>query len=242
MCQHPEVADVLRHLQRYDRSAPSVVFPLAREVRMNRYCIPAGYQPHNQPAHWDDTELRGDEYQCEVYAFARRVMESRGLRSVLDIGCGNGYQLVAYLGEFDTVGVEVEPSLSFLRRTYPNRLWLESGEASESFVWRSQRDSFDLILCANVIEHIKEPDAFMNAISALESRFVLFSTPDREILAANPPWHAPMLGTTLQSGSRAGVETRGVPSIPRPILLGNRELTLFGAVRMPASPLSRHDA
>jgi SAM-dependent methyltransferase len=161
---------------------------------MDRYCIPTGYQTHNHPAHHDDTEFSGDEYQGEVYAFARRLMESRGLRSVLDIGCGNGYKLVTYLGEFDTVGVEVEPSLSFLRRTYPNRLWLESGEASESFVLRSQEDGFDLVLCADVIEHIKEPDAFMDAIRALQSRFVLFSTPDREILAANPPWDTPMLG------------------------------------------------
>ena len=98
-------------------------------------------------------------------------MESRGLRSVLDIGCGNGYKLVTYLGEFDTVGVEVEPCLSFLRRTYPNRLWLESGEASESFVSRSQEDGFDLVLCADVIEHIKEPDAFMDAIQGASESF-----------------------------------------------------------------------
>ena len=40
---------------------------------------------------------------------------------VIDVGCGSGWKLVNYLSkEFTTIGIETEPALSFLRRTYPD--------------------------------------------------------------------------------------------------------------------------
>jgi hypothetical protein len=41
--------------------------------------------------------------------------------TVIDVGCGAGWKLVHYLAkEFKTIGVETEPAISFLRKTYPD--------------------------------------------------------------------------------------------------------------------------
>ena len=43
--------------------------------------------------------------------------------TVIDVGCGSGWKLVNYLSkEFKTIGVETEPALSFLRKTYPDQV------------------------------------------------------------------------------------------------------------------------
>lgn len=41
----------------------------------------------------------------------------------IDVGCGSGWKLVKYLSEeFHTIGIETEPALSFLRKTYPEQV------------------------------------------------------------------------------------------------------------------------
>ena len=45
--------------------------------------------------------------------------------TAIDVGCGSGWKLVNYLSkEFRTVGIETEPALSFLRKTYKNQVLL----------------------------------------------------------------------------------------------------------------------
>ena len=84
--------------------------------------------PNNN--HFDDTGLTG-EWQKEVYMLARDLLrkmsklpESNGRNlTVIDVGCGSGWKLVHYLSkEFKTIGIETEPALSFLRKTYPDQV------------------------------------------------------------------------------------------------------------------------
>ena len=60
-------------------------------------------------------------------------MKKFRLNKVIDIGCGTGFKLIKYLGEFDTIGYETEPSIDFLKKTYPNRKWINSGKPSKTF-------------------------------------------------------------------------------------------------------------
>ena len=51
---------------------------------------------------------------------------------VVDIGSGSGFKLVKYLSkEFETIGIETEPAISHLRKTYPDQVWIDSGKPSE---------------------------------------------------------------------------------------------------------------
>lgn len=73
--------------------------------------------------HETPSTLNADEWQREVYLTAANLMRSNLLRTVYDIGCGSGYKTVHYLGEFDTTGFDLERTVLFLKKTYPDRKW-----------------------------------------------------------------------------------------------------------------------
>jgi 16S rRNA A1518/A1519 N6-dimethyltransferase RsmA/KsgA/DIM1 with predicted DNA glycosylase/AP lyase activity len=68
-------------------------------------------------------------FQEEVYLLAKYLLQQMSKQkfnagrklTVIDVGCGAGYKTVHVLSkEFRTIGVETEPALSFLRKTYPD--------------------------------------------------------------------------------------------------------------------------
>jgi hypothetical protein len=146
---------------------------------MDMYNIPSCYTINPTPEHYIDLN-ETDRYQKEVYTFTQKFMEVNRLRSVIDVGCGSGYKLVRYLGAFTTTGIETEPCISFLRRTYPDRIWIDSGEPEKSF---SSIDlSADVVICSDVIEHIIDPDNLLKFLLTINAKYYILSTPCREIL------------------------------------------------------------
>ncbi len=142
---------------------------------MDSYCIKDGYIARSGYTHYDDTGL-SDEYQLEVYVHALGLMKKHGLQSVLDIGCGSGYKLMTYLGEYQTTGVELPVNMGFLRSKYPGRTW---ATADFSETWEQ---SVDLVICSDVVEHLPDPDQLMNFIARINFKFLVISTPERDLL------------------------------------------------------------
>ncbi len=140
---------------------------------MDRCNIRGGYRINPNPWPHDD-RLGTDEYQDEVYAFARRIFNEHSLTTVLDIGCGSGFKLMKYFVNVDTTGVESPQTLKFLREKYPDRKWLEAG----AVLWPK---TYDLIIAADVIEHIIDPTPFVAGIRTLKPKYLAISTPDRNV-------------------------------------------------------------
>jgi len=136
--------------------------------------IAPGYRHRDRIAFYDDT-ANADEWQREVYQAARALMIERELGSVIDVGTGSGYKLVHYLGQFETTGLDLPPTVAWLRGKYPDRTWLELslGDAPPA--------TADLVVCADVIEHVADPDALMRTILAMAKEWVVLSTPDRDL-------------------------------------------------------------
>jgi len=142
--------------------------------RREHFFIQEGYQHRRDVPHFDDT-IEDTGWQLEVYQLARELADARGFSTVLDIGCGSARKLMRYFGAFTTIGMEVAPTYDWLRRTHPGRRW-EPADFSRPFEGR-----IDLVIAADVIEHLLDPDALMRFIASLDFDTAVLSTPDRNL-------------------------------------------------------------
>jgi hypothetical protein len=140
--------------------------------KMDRYCIKDGYKARLKNRFFDDTPLK-DEWQDEVYAKAKTLADLHGFQSILDIGTGSGFKLLKYFSDRETLGIDLPPTVKWLKRTYPDRKW------SDRF---DPHPGFDLLICADVIEHIPDPDQVLALIEQCRPQVAVISTPDRSLL------------------------------------------------------------
>jgi len=126
---------------------------------------------------FNDTKYE-DQYQDEVYKAAFELASKQSCYKIADIGCGSGFKLIKYFKNFDTIGFDLEPSFSFLKTRYPDRKWVLS-----DFSLQDNLMDFDLIICSDVIEHLLNPDELLNWINNLNFKYLVISTPDRDLLA-----------------------------------------------------------
>jgi hypothetical protein len=64
-----------------------------------------------------------------------------------------------------------------LKKTYPSHNWLSFEKTDPSGL------SADLLICADVIEHIKDPDNLLKFITRANVKIILLSTPERTAVA-----------------------------------------------------------
>jgi hypothetical protein len=135
----------------------------------NRYCH------RSEPAHYDATQSdRG--WQQEVYQFAREICDLEGLKTICDIGCGSGFKLLNYCGDLTIIGIELPRTCNYLRKRHPKMQWMEANfDVLPSL-------PVDLVICADVIEHVPNPDELLLYIKKLSPRQIVLSTPDRNLL------------------------------------------------------------
>jgi hypothetical protein len=66
--------------------------------------------------------------------------------------------------------------VQFLNAKYPERVWRIS-RLEDRGVGHP-----DLVVCADVIEHVLDPDELVEFIHAMNPRYVIFSTPERDLV------------------------------------------------------------
>lgn len=144
----------------------------------DKYCIPIEYKTNKYLVCdlTDQPEENAALLQRSVYEEANKLIRSSNGKKVLDIGCGSGYKLLEFFNDCDTLGIETEPNYSYLLKKYPNKRW-----KSDDYTIPLD-EHFDLIICSDVLEHTEDPDIIMKYISESSVKFVVFSTPDRELL------------------------------------------------------------
>ena len=136
---------------------------------MKNYFIKEGYKVRLENMFYNDTNMK-DEWQKEVYEYARFQFNLQNLKSVWDIGTGSGYKLLKNFGDVKTLGTDLTPTVNWLRATYPNRDWSDSFEVFHGY---------DMIICSDVIEHIPDPDPLLDTIEQANPKLIVFSTPER---------------------------------------------------------------
>lgn len=106
-----------------------------------------------------------------------------GYRSVLDVGCGQGNN-AKYLrqkGATYVAGIEITPENAAIARTQMDELWCCSVEDELPF----RVGQFDLIICADVLEHLVDPWAALRKLRSLLSPrgYILASIPNIRYLS-----------------------------------------------------------
>ena len=89
---------------------------------VSEYCIRKGYCHRPDNRIYDDTDLE-DQWQREVYEWAVEEALDIDARTVFDIGCGAGFKLMKHFAGIRTVGFDLKPMVSFLKKKYPGRDW-----------------------------------------------------------------------------------------------------------------------
>jgi 2-polyprenyl-3-methyl-5-hydroxy-6-metoxy-1,4-benzoquinol methylase len=147
--------------------------------KKENYYIHDGYNHRSEFIHFDDTKL-ADEWQNEVYKHVRGMAVKHECTTIFDIGCGSGFKLVKYFSEFNIIGSEREPTLSFLRQTYPTkllsfpgRMWIESDFSV------LPGENIDMVICADVIEHLLNPNELLEYVQRINPKLFVISTPDQ---------------------------------------------------------------
>jgi hypothetical protein len=148
------------------------------------FFIKKGYHHAAGVIDFDDTS-NTDEWQKEVYLLARDILSEKNYQSVIDVGCGSAYKLIHYLGSYKTIGIEVESTYKWLKQKYPEHEWQQFDKTDPATL------QADLIICSDVIEHIKNPDSLIEFISRIQSKQIIFSTPERNAVAGKNDYGPP---------------------------------------------------
>ncbi len=83
-------------------------------------------------------------------------------RTILDLGCGNGY-LVSYLVKegYDAYGTDAsEKGIAIAKQEYPDRFFLQDLSTGK-LPSELQSIKFDIIVSTEVIEHLYDPEGFI---------------------------------------------------------------------------------
>lgn len=144
---------------------------------MKNYCIKTDYISRKE-IHYFNAASRKDEkdlvFQKEVYERGKELADQDNLKSVLDVGCGSGFKLVKYFESCETVGTDLENTVNTLKTKYPDRRW-EISDFNKKI-----EEEFDLVIAADIIEHLLDPDDLMLFLKNINCKYIIISTPERD--------------------------------------------------------------
>lgn len=142
-----------------------------------KFIIKKGYRHRKSYVYYDAIPLT-DEYQNEIYEITHQYLVKYELNNVIDIGCGSAFKLLKYFDKYNTVGLEVTESYKKLINIYPDKIWINIDE----FMAYSKLTG-DIVICADVIEHVLDPELLLKQIKEINDfKYLFLSTPERDIV------------------------------------------------------------
>jgi SAM-dependent methyltransferase len=168
--------------------------PLRRNVRLNLrerlflrvYCYPPPGKPSNESDRREG-ELPSRPLGIFTDCFGQAFLDAIRDRSVLDIGCGDGDQVVglALEGAKRAIGAEVRPIYGAMEQLAKTLGVGDRVVFTQSPVTDLAESSVDVVISQNSFEHFSQPDAILAA-----ARHVL-KPGGRFFITFAPPWLNP---------------------------------------------------
>jgi SAM-dependent methyltransferase len=159
--------------------------------------LPADYVPRARATgmdgvgtdtpYWTPERLANTaRYQAHVYRWAAQIADRRGCKRVLDAGCGVGVKLDAVLAApgRELWGVDQPSAVELARRHAPGARYWGADLESDAMGSGGPGGLFDLVVCADVVEHLEDPAVLLGFIRGCmgAGSLALISTPDRDRL------------------------------------------------------------
>lgn len=146
------------------------------------YAIKPGYRANHAPKRYRCTPADELRYQVDVYRHAGAIARDDTVDSVLDLGCGLPAKLLEYVAPYcrSVVGVDdCAETIASCRNAYPKCEWIAADVEDPSLVLSGV---FDLVIAADVIEHLHDPDRLLRLIARVShpGTSVVLSTPERD--------------------------------------------------------------
>lgn len=123
-------------------------------------------------------------YQMPVYQSVRRCILEHGSKSVLDIGCGNPQKLKAYVYPFVShiVGIDLHDIIVKISADFGE--WFACDLEKDKLIpFLDLEEKFDIIILADVIEHINNVENLFDIVKrhAHRETFIILSSPERAL-------------------------------------------------------------
>lgn len=170
-------------------------------INSTHYCIRQDYQPNlvqatfdasGDPSYWNAERLKSaTAYQYDVYKMAASMVTARKAATLLDVGSGPPLKLRELMPPGVDIHLVDQPNTArHAAELLPSAKFLAAnleGDCPEIGI------VFDLILCADVIEHLADPDPCLNFMRRHLSPhgLLLISTPERNALRGAHCIHSP---------------------------------------------------
>lgn len=213
----------------------------------DRYFIKKGYRPNLQPQggpqptpsyRWTESRIRAaSDFQAHVYRLAARLVRRHQLRAIVDVGCGPAIKTRRFLFQPGrrVVGIDQPDMVRYCRERY-RELEFYADDFDTPFLdleASGLHQSFDCVVCADVIEHVRDPDVLVAYLCSLgrEDAIIVISTPERDVVRGPDcmecpkadhvrEWNADEFARYLRSRNISILDQRLLPQRPltlRPI-------------------------
>lgn len=146
----------------------------------DRFCIKDGYRENPVPVYFLDDPKGDITFQPDVIPYAEQLAAGLGVSRIVDVGCGWADKLALLHDrrpDWKLVGIDYGDNLTHCRNTYPWGEWIEAD--LETVTKIDARDA--VVVCSDVIEHLADPTAMLEALRRSDASAVVFSTPERDV-------------------------------------------------------------
>lgn len=154
---------------------------LANAIYTKKYKIKSGYKANFFARMHKDNEEIAAFYQREVYRAAAALVKKGKRKRVVDVGCGYGVKLAEFIEPVakEIVGIDVEHAIEYCKDKYGFGEWrIDDIEHPREL----GLGKFDVVICSDVIEHLKDPDLLIDYLKRLMGKgsWLVLSTPERD--------------------------------------------------------------
>lgn len=154
-------------------------------------CLPNGYESQSTnltldanrdgEIYWNSWRIKqSSQFQSHVYRWAERLIRRAGFTRVLDVGCGIGTKLEEHIAPTGAtiVGIDQASAVEYCEQMGRTGTFVRVD--LERPVFETDKP-FDLVIFADVVEHLVDPLPAMAMIQRMVVRdgLVLISTPER---------------------------------------------------------------